>query len=744
MNVSLKTPLTKYKDFLILLLINLILSIAFTRFHTIYGTDSPYFPYNNPIVEEKYYLATFIGYNPWLNLISGFSISSFVEYFLAYFSSNIPFSDTFFIFFLSSIGSIFVFLFIKDLLTSIISSSSSSSSSLLVTLSAYYSSIFYLLSPNLGNDLYHDQIATIYINAFLPPLVYLIRKYFLAENFISSLIYFISIIPIFTILYYTIIPVYVLSFVILTGSLTVLFSIKAIRKRRQQPHYSNYLRVLILLVIVSAFIYIEFPNIISLYNLYTVKSFVIGSYYYWIDNSHAQPIYYTLLGLSEVQAPEDSLLYIFSLFVFIISLFYIFNKDLLRNIEVNTIFLLTLVFALLYSIPNFPFSGFWQSLFLKFPILVDVRTPYIEVAPYQTLLQAYLLGLGVYSFLFISNKINSKAIKTYLSALPLVGIIVISIGNPIGILHGGSYVVIPNSFFQVINYLNKQGQNMSVLPLPISETEDGEEWYQGPSLFPLFLKPQTILGGGYYSISGDVRQVLCKAYVNIYYGNITNNNTKFIENVFYLFDIHYIILEKDYQSYYYPTYPVYWNFSQLQKGVNTYEKAGIVKLVLENRDYEIYTVNGVSNSSSLAFISNNSYSINYLISSNISSLLRPLQVKVISPTEYEIKISPQEINKVSYLYFMIPYTSWKIVGAEVLNSSSIQGYSLFKIKPLNQTIKIIYSNYPLPSFDYLKLFSIFILPYLLSIILYVIRRNIINSNNRIITTITTVLLRKKK
>ncbi|AWR96248.2 hypothetical protein DFR86_00940 [Acidianus sulfidivorans JP7] len=723
-NVSVSSLVKKYRDVLILFLINIILSIDFTRFNNFYGTDATIFPYNNPIVAQKYYYATFVGYYPWLNSISGFQLSTFIEYILVYLFSNIPFSDTFFTLFLSFIGSCFVYLLIKDILTNV------TRNGFLVTFSAYLGSIFYLLSPNLGNDIYSVPLTTIYINAFLPVLIYSIRKYFLSNTYVDITIYFLTIIPIFIIIYYIAIPIYAFSLAVLIGFITIFYVIETLKQR-------HYLKVLIILSTTLGYIYLKFPQLIDIYKSFVNPDFLQGSFQYWVANSYCQPLYLTILGLRANQIADNYLLFSFSLILFIISVYFILSNKLSKDMEINVIFLLALIFAFLYSMPNVPFSKFWESLFFKFPILSALRTQYVEVTPFQNLLQAYLIGFGSYSVVVSVNNIKRKLSRTVLFVIPVMTIIGISIVSPINILSGGSYVVIPNSFFQTINYLNEQGSNFSVLVVPISATENGESWYHGPSLFPLFLKPQTILGGGYYSLTNYIRGILCDAYFDIYYGNVTNHSIKYVKNVFYLFNIQYIVVEKDYNSSIYPTYPSGWTFSQLQNGVNLYEKANINKLVLNNTDYEIYRTNI---NSSFAFYSNYNYTLNYLINStNITSLLHPLEVRVISPLNYIIKISPEEINKTIYLYFMIPYSSqWRIFGAEVLSNSSIQGYSLFKIEPQNGTIQIIYiySNY---DYVYLELFTIFVLPFLIGMILYRFRNDIgkkfYNKNFKFIITI---------
>ncbi|BCS91475.1 MAG: hypothetical protein MjAS7_0083 [Metallosphaera javensis (ex Sakai et al. 2022)] len=480
----------------------------------------------------------------------------------------------------------------------------------------------------------------------------------------------------------------------------------------------SFVRLIPLILIIIIFIYIKFPEFIQTYNSFTTPGFLKVSYLYWVNNGYSMPLFVTLRDLILPQIfpllNYISLLYLIFLFVPLLS------NSIRKNSEIIFYILLYLVFSFLISMPNVPFSKFWESLFFKFPILADFRTQYVEISPFQNILMAYLIGFGSYSLIRIVSNIKNYFIKI----IPVILIFIVLIGSPNAYNHNSlvydySSVHVPQDFLSVINYLNSHSsQNESILVLPVSETENAENWYHGPSLFPLFLKSQIILGGGYYSPSPTIRSAICTAYLDIYYGNISNNATLYMKNLFYIFNIHYIIVEKDYNDSFYPTLPSGYSNQELLRGVSTYENAGLVKLVYNNTLYSIYETNI---NSSLAFYSYRNYTIwDLLNSSNITQLIHPLDVEYVSLNHYIISFN--NFNKSImpiFLYFMISSSSnWAMNGGKVINKSNYYGYSLFKIEPYSDKITIYYNQSYTPIIENSM---IVILPLILSLILYIFR-----------------------
>ncbi|BCS91474.1 MAG: hypothetical protein MjAS7_0082 [Metallosphaera javensis (ex Sakai et al. 2022)] len=199
-------------DVIILLtIVNFFLTLDFTRLGNLYGTDATIFPYYNSIVAQKYYYSMIMGYCPWMNSISGYTLGVFLEYFLVYMTSNVPYSEILFLLILYDLSSFFVYLFVRDVLMEI-------DTSYKVYIVSMISGIFYILSPNIGNNLYTDPLTTIYINAYLPVIVYFLRKYIVINNLYQSLIYFFILIPFMYILYIFIDPIYFLAGIIFLGS----------------------------------------------------------------------------------------------------------------------------------------------------------------------------------------------------------------------------------------------------------------------------------------------------------------------------------------------------------------------------------------------------------------------------------------------------------------------------------------------------------------------------------------------
>ncbi|BFI73721.1 hypothetical protein YN1_7080 [Nanoarchaeota archaeon] len=704
MNIN-KIKLLLKSEYFYLFLVVLLLSIDITRFGNIYNIDPDIFPYFNNIVSYKYFLSTFYNYNPWLGNINNFSIVSFISSFPLFLFSHIILSFFFLYLFLSFIGSIFVYKMVKEII---------GDNSIYSKISGILSVIFYIIAPQFFNLTYGDPLG-IYQYYTIPIFLYSIRKYFVS-NFKESIGWFFIFILTGLLLFYYNIPVYALPFFILFLIFFIYYSIVSIRKK-------YFGRVILLLSLIFGFFFIKYSFIIYEYNLYTSNMhFLRTSFQFWMGNSQSLPLLTTLTGNHIFYNPLYQ--YIFIFILPIIYSFIILNKKVSKNKEILFFFISFLIFTFLYSMPNVPFSSFWENLFYKYPIMVDLRTQYIIIAPFQGFLMVYLIGFGIYGILdYIKDKLGK--IKKYIIYI-LLPIIILGSNADLVLFGSPSIVYIPSQFLNTVNYINSHtSYTNNVIIYPIFVTENSETWYKGNNIFSLFLKPNTILGGYYYSVNSYIENIIYSEYMNIYNSDTSKNAINYNKNFFYLFNVKYIIFEKDaINTTILPIYPYTYFVNNTVSGLNNYQNLGIISLVYNNSLYSVYSTN---TNSSLIFLSYNNYPIDYLLNSdNITGLLIPLEIEYISPIEYKVDIDPEYLDKKVYLYFMIPYVNgWNIEGGELLNETNYYGYTQFIIIPENNTI-ILYNPLIQNSINkgLLEVFLEILLPLILSGILYKFRNKI--------------------
>jgi len=697
----------KHLDILILILIDLLLAIDFTRFGNIYTIDNNIFPYYNYIVSYKYLIYSLYGYNPWIGAISSFGLGNFLVNFPVFLFSNLSFSDTLFEFSLLLLGSIPLYKLIREILYF------PNESPTLSIIAGYIGVIFYTINPQGAGGLNSSSLTSIYSYALLPLLLYSIRKYFISDNFSKSLFWFFIVIPILLMIYYYAIPVYVLPIAILLFTFFLFYAIKSLI-------FHHYFRVIPILSIIIGFIYIKFPELMSIYQAFDNPSFIKLSYYYWVSNSCGESLELTLRGFNANFGLPPIYVYYTSFLIPLIYLFTLFNKNTNRRVEAIFMVIEVLLFTFLYSMPNVPFSSFWEKLFFEFPIMTDLRTQYVIIAPFQGLVMSIAFGLGSYALLkSLSYRKIYKIISILLISISILGVSfnVLAYGSP-------NAVHVPQEFLDVSNFINKNSSyNSSVLVLPIFGTENSESWYHGPSLFPLFLKPFPILGGYYYSLSSNTFNVINNVYYRIYNGNITNESVNYVKNFFYIFNVRYIIVEKDATTFGpLVMFPSGYSYNKLEGGVQNFSNINALKLSYKNSLYAVYDTNIKS---SLAFISKGNYSLDYLMSSNnLTKILIPVSVKYISPTQYILKIN--EVNSTMFLYFMIPYsTGWNISGAKVISQSDYYGYNLFEIRPNNNTIVFVNSNIDCSvNYGIKNIIMELVLPLIVALIIFIFGRRL--------------------
>ena len=690
-------------DILVLLVISALLSIDITRLGNLYSIDTGIFPYYNYEVQYKYWVIALYNYNPWLGTISTFDVSNFLIYFPVYIFSHLPCSSVFYEFFLMSFGLIFTYKLITDMLPY--------DNEFLSRLAGYSGALFFVLNPQGAGGLTDVMYISVYIYSFTPFLIYSIRKYFLEQNFLKAAFWLLVTIPVFLFVYYTSIPYYVLPLAILLLLIFLFYSAQAIRLRR-------YVRVVIPLIFLSLILSIELNNILSIYNSFINPDFIKVSYYFWVNNAKLEGLALTLRGINMINGMPPLNIYYFTLLVVLVYSF-VLIADKTRNAEPIFIFSSLLLFTFLYSMPNVPFSSFWENLFFELPIMADLRSQYVLITPFQGLLMSISFGLGSYYFM------RSLFLRRSLKIVSVTLIFLVITGTGLNILvYGSPFIVhIPHEFLEVSNFINPNASyNSTVLILPIFGTENSESWYHGPSLFSLFLKPFPILGGYYYSASRETREIVNIVYYNIYSGNTSNTSINYIRNFFYLFNVKYVIVEKTARPYIYLTIfspKGLYSYHEFESGLINFTKYNVIKLKINNSMYLVYST-GIN--SSIGFIAYENYSIDYLLKSdNISKLLIPIQVIYVSPAEYIIKIPERLLNQSSiyYLYLMIPYNKgWNLSGTIVLSHTNYYGYNVFKIKIENSTIYLInleVNNSLKPGIT--KVLIMFILPIALALML---------------------------
>ncbi|QGA68903.1 hypothetical protein [Sulfolobus sp. E11-6] len=696
----------KFVDYIILALLDLILVIDFARFGNLYSIDSNIFPFNNQLVELRYLEFSVYGFSPWTYTIGGFSLGTFLVNFPIYLFSNLPYSSIFYEFFFLYIGSILIYEGVIGIIGEF---------SKIARLASIIATLYFALGPNSGG-ISGNLLEHIYIYYISIPLfIFLLIKFFNSKNFLRTLEFFLLLIPSFVLIYYYGISTYALSTTIFIGAIIVFYSIKNLMEKK-------FFKVSLLGITLALGVLLKYNEILTMYKSFaSSKSFIFISYYYWVSNSYGSPLFATLRGINYNFGLPPIYIDIASFAIPILYLFSLINKKISKNSEILLFLSLSLIFAFLYSMPNVPFQHFWEKLFFEFPILTDIRTQYILVAPFEGLAFSYAVGFGSYA-LFDMVKNNGKVYK--LLSIILVALVIIVV--PFNVLTEGggqSIVHVPTEFLSVVNYLNgNSNYNMSVIVFPIFLTENAEAWYHGPSIFPLFLKPMLILGGYYYSPSSIVYGLINNFYYNVYFGNITPKAINYFNNFIYLFNVHDIIVEKTATSFG-PLVPEPSGFSidQLNKGLEEYAKSGLIKLSYNNSLYEIYSTNVKS---SMLFVSESYYNITQLLySNNVSYFLKPIPVKYVSPIEYFAYINSSYIGKSVYLYLILPYSQgWQIEeGGKLLNVSNYFGYILFEVN-ITSTKLIFYNGFAQQTLDngIKQIEMMLVLPVFLSFIIYIL------------------------
>lgn len=676
--------------YIILAIIDFVIAFDYTRGGVIYTTDSTIFVYNYPLVSYHYLLMTIYSYYPWYTEAPTFSIFTFLLNVLPFLFSLIPLlSDTLFLFTLIYIGSVFIYRFIYKVLSSDLNLVNRN----IIYVSSLIGTIFYAINPQiLVNSTFTDIGIGTYVYVLLPILFYGIREIFTSNNLKEFITWYLILIPIALIEYYFVTPTYTLMFVITLFILLGYYSFIAIRNKK-------YIRILLVFIPIILFILINIHSLLYIYNETVSKGFLEVSYSYWINNAEGMPLFETLRGLIfAIRLSSYAYLLSFGIVLVYLSPLLLNYRKRRISSEILLYIVLFLVISFLYSMPNVPFSNFFKSLFFKFPILSDLRTQYVIVGPFESLVLSIVIGFGSY---YIIDKLSIKGKKFVIIVIILILLSTIGTNSNVLIFGLNQYegfpnaVHVPEEFINTVNYINSHSSTSSaVWVLPISATENAEKWYQGQNLFNLFLKSRVILGGGYYSYDNEERSIIDIAETIIGESNFSKDSLLYLYNFLYLFNMHYIILEKDYNYHVYPL-EICFSITQLYDGLNNLSELGIIKLVFNNSLYSVYSTNIRS---SFVFISYENLSENLtkiLFTENLTKILFTGNLNQINPTEYITRINPSFINKTVYMYIMLPYSSdISIIGANIINKSAfLGGYTLLKLHINSTKLIIIYPNY---------------------------------------------------
>ena len=705
-------------SYAILIIANFVVALDYTRGGVIYTTDSTIFVYNYPEVSLHYLAMAIYSYYPWLPQAPRFSIFTFIYNILPFLFSLIPFiSDTLYLFTLSLIGTIFLY----KLIYSVLIENYRTLNKKYIEASSLVGVLFYLMNPQiLVNGTFADIGIGTYVYVLMPVFLYGIRKIFTSNQTKEFLSWYFVSISISIMLYYFIVPFFVLMIIIIMSAVLSYYSLIALRRKK-------YIRPLLVIVPLIVFILVNFDSIYNTYKAFTSPSFIEVSYLYWVSNAQNLPLYETLRGLigTIIHLPQLSYVLSFAVVLVYVTPLILSGREKRTSSEILFFIILFLVTTFLYSMPNVPFSDFFKTLFFKFPILADLRTQWVLVGPFESLLLSIVVSFGTYNIIDVLSVKGKRFV--------VLGLVLIIVSTIIGVnyqtlIFGSNSssdipmaINIPEEFIAAANYINAHSSlNSSVFILPLSATENGEKWYSGNNLFNLFLKSRVILGGGYYSHSNEERSIIDNAEIVIAKSSYQNKTaTLYLYNFLYLYNIHYIIFEKDYYAYngYYLEFP--FPLTKLNSGLNNFSKVGLIDLVYNNSFYSIYAT---KINSSFVFVSYENISGNLtraMLSENLTRILSVAYLSQINPAKYVIYVSPSYINDTIYMYIMLPYSSYiEVRGADVINKSVfLGGYMLLKLHVNSSKLTLIYQEYYKSFLDGVrKLILEILLPIILAII----------------------------
>jgi len=365
--------------------------------------------------------------------------------------------------------------------------------------------------------------------------------------------------------------------------------------------------------------------------------------------SSAPLIYSTSSYISSVIPYSENVIFLVILgFVSILSL--IFTKGDLRFFSVLWLIIL----------------GFDSSIYTPWYGLVNYAVShYAFFALFRTTLFATSPFAGLFFSLIVPSLIRGK----YKTGIFLMLLLLFSILN-LPVMSGSlaNRVNPPPYFLELVNYLNSQKGEFTIAVFPtVLHGWYSTSWYYGDEIYVDYSIHPVIIGG---TASGVYfYQYYFKLNYLLYFFNLSNQGyVTYIQNLFTLLNVKYIIIEGDAQSnitfinlLYLPIKPYLQNLELLSENYH------MVSFVKQFGPLYLYKVN--LNTSYAYYTNTSKIDVN---AQNLSAVLKPAPIHFISPTEVLVPPSSSKYVLVTFAYS--PY--WVSNISTPTNSSNFNLYQV--------------------------------------------------------------------
>lgn len=344
------------------------------------------------------------------------------------------------------------------------------------------------------------------------------------------------------------------------------------------------------------------------------------------------------------------------LFTLFISFIVLLSFILAKNKDLKFFSLLLIIIVGFDSVIYTPFYPLVKEAVLSNGFFAVLRTTQFATATFA----------GVFLSLVVPSVIVDKYRKQ-LFALLLLFFIIFNLPVADGSL--SDRLSVPNYYLQLIEYLNSQQGEFSIAVFPtVCYGWYSTSWYYGNNIY-LYYSIHPVIVGGIYSGAYFYSDYYRLNYL-IYFINFSTSTCKgdldVIENILYLLNVKYIIIEGDAQSnfsfihlLYLPVKPYISNLNEIA------EKYHIVQFVKSFGPLYLYKVN--LNSSYVYYSKVNNISVT---SMNLSKVLIPANYKWISNTEIRVPNSSYRYVLLAFAYS--PY--WNSSVGEPKNASNFNLY----------------------------------------------------------------------
>ncbi len=657
--------------YILILVFTFIVVNNWFRGKVIFGGDMSFIVY--PGVNSNYYLSMIVNaFDLNARALGSYAISSPLSYYgpqlfwyygLVYIFSLLPFSfsEEIMIFFLLSLGSVYVYRLVYEIVIDNIKSKKINA-----IIAGVISATFFVSNWGLAEAyVYNIILTTAFIYPLLPIWLYYVRKLYIK----SSGIYTVRNLLLTSILSTIMISTgNIFFFPQIVGFIFFISLLYSISK-----NFRKIIRNILLLL--SSFILLIAGNYFWIADTAKVASATISdkdffdlSLYYFKTNSYYMPFSLVIRDLGfncPFNFPEYSLI-----LSFVIPILTFTPILILKNIkemkEIIIYIILTFIVITFWASITTPFSPIYLYLFKHFPFFIEFRTENVAFAWLASFLFSITIGLGYAS---ITTRLGEKSI-----ILGFLLLLILSVIIPYPVFNGSlnSRISIPSYFIDSVSYINSLNDFGEVLILPKSPTWFFSTWYNGTNIWQYFSIKPTIYGGGYSSPEISIRQLYDNITNLLTLNNYTPTNILELRNIFILLNIKYIIVENDSTSVPYSTVDKYvQNLFLLQKyGLVTFlHKFGNI----------------------------------YIFKSNVNSSY----FYVFSPEYYRyvMNISLYDIENINYSKILFPinnYTQYHN-GKFILNLNKNKGYLFVIFNYMPQWI--IYNTSPVKSYIYNNTFG---------------------------------------